>query len=219
MNDPFPSEPPRAERASSSEVSTEALLATAERALKDRVWEAAIQSFQSVLKHHSDNAAAHFGVARAYEGKSRDDDSRPFLLLALEHYRSAARLNSSSQEAHDALLAASVAAGQTEELLTQYKTLAAREPGNPLHAATLKKIETLLLLRSETSRPPAPARPLVGFLFGIVAPFAGLFSIVAGFAVQWQQSFPVLRPLGPALLRTGALAFLAYFIYRLVARR
>lgn len=198
----------------------EDLFREAEEARHKQIWEKAIRAYQRALKEAPGDVRLRLGLGRAYEGKSRDNDAQAFLLLAMEQYRLALQTDPRSQEAHDALLAATAKTDGLEDLLKEYRARLAKNPADELCRAAIRKMETLLLLRVKPPETAAPqASRFTWFLMERLLPVTGLGLVLGSVLTRIKAGSPMAHTLEVAFLRSGAFFLALFLVYKLLLRR
>lgn len=186
----------------------------AEDARRRQVWEAAIRLYRMAVNREPGDAALRTGLGQSYEGKSREKGGEPFLLMAYEQYREAVRLAPGSQEVHDSLLAASVRMGRLEDLQEDYRLRAARSPGDPVLRASLRKIETLVLLSARPTAEDAAPHRATWWILEAGLPIVSLTCFLASTIIRHQDGGPP-RLIALILIRTSLFFLLLYIAYKI----
>lgn len=101
--------------------SSQGFIRLAAESEKRGAWKEAIAAYQALLKKNPGNLRVRMSLGKAYEGISRIGEERAFLLLAMEQYRLALRLDPHLMEANEALLSTAYRADSLDELLSEYR--------------------------------------------------------------------------------------------------
>ncbi|HRY29179.1 MAG TPA: tetratricopeptide repeat protein [Elusimicrobiota bacterium] len=192
-----------------------ALLREAENYRQQKIWEAAIPSYQKALKLEPGHVRSHLGLGHVYAAKGQEAGSRGFLLLSAEHFRKALATDPNCREAHESLLAVTAKMGQWDELLQDYKARLVKDPENPSLKDAMKKIQAAFLLRTTPSAAPPKPQGLLWTFFNVGLPLLGFVSFFLALIFRIQNIIPSWTTLYVGFLRMGTFFFVVYFLLRL----
>ncbi len=184
------------------------------------VWDEAISAYQSILKLDSANPRVRMALGKAYEGKSRGGDEKAFLVLAMEQYRQALRLDPQFMDANEALLSTAYRSGSLDDLITEYRLRYKAEPDNVLFRDFVKKAETLLSLPKKTAQ---PSNTSVGHISNILInwflPAASALSILSAVTFMFMAKTRFSALMITSSLRSAIFFAFIYVVCRILISR
>ncbi len=163
--------------------------------LKNNFTDISIREFQGIIKKEPNNSLAHLYLSRALEKKGNEEQSKGFYVLALEEAKSALKTSVKlNKEIHQQLINMYHKCDQLDLAITQYKKLAAANPGNEYYAECVKQISALSTFNISASPQINESKKNSSKLFIFVMLLIGaLIIIVLFFAMQYFQANPALK--------------------------
>lgn len=196
--------------------SAEELYAQAETARHKQVWEEAIRLYRFALQKSPNHKESIQGLALAYQEKSREPGYESYFQSAVGEYRKLVLLDPLDPKAHDALLAAVLKADTLDALLDDYKRLAAQSSQPQIFKDGIRKIQTLLLLRtSNVKKGPPPLPGFVNLIFSLIAPGVAVVALIAGVIVRLKGQTDTSTLFTLALFKTSFAAFFSFIGYKI----
>jgi tetratricopeptide (TPR) repeat protein len=199
-----------------STLSLYAFLRQGDAALEKKAWGEAVRIYELALQQRPEDLYSlrlYYGLAQAYEGKSRDE-GEPFLLKAMDQYRKMIDLDPECTEAHDGLLAAATKTQQLQGLLDEYKARLAADPSSEIYRNSFRKIEALLLMQAKPREPIHKPHRFTWMLLEVGLPLFSLLGFLGHIFFRVQKKFVAAEAIGSLLLRTSFFLLSVYLFYK-----